>query len=69
MNLHTIDTPALIIDEVKMDANIAKMSDKAKSLGVTAGKLPNARFGLLRGLPLSLRSKKPKSLLRTASPT
>ena len=35
MNLHTIDTPALIIDEVKMDANIAKMSDKAKSLGVT----------------------------------
>lgn len=35
MNLHTIDTPALIIDEVKMDANIAKMSDKARSLGVT----------------------------------
>ncbi len=35
MNLHTIDTPALIIDEVKMDANITKMSDKAKSLGVT----------------------------------
>ena len=35
MNLHTIDTPALIIDEVKMDANIDKMSDKAKSLGVT----------------------------------
>ena len=35
MNLHTIDTPALIIDEVKMDANIAKMSGKAKSLGVT----------------------------------
>ena len=35
MSLHTTDTPALIIDEVKMDANIAKMSDKAKSLGVT----------------------------------
>ncbi len=35
MNLHTIDTPALILDEVKMDANIARMRDKAKSLGVT----------------------------------
>ena len=31
----TIDTPALILDEAKMDANIARMRDKAKSLGVT----------------------------------
>ena len=35
MNLMTIDTPALILDEAKMDANIARMRDKAKSLGVT----------------------------------
>lgn len=35
MNLHTIDTPALILDEAKMDTNIARMRDKAKSLGVT----------------------------------
>lgn len=34
MNLHTIDTPALILDEAKMDANITRMRDKAKSLGV-----------------------------------
>ena len=35
MNLMTIDTPALILDEAKMDANIARMRDKATSLGVT----------------------------------
>ena len=35
MNLHTIDTPALILDEAKMDTNIARMRDKAKALGVT----------------------------------
>ena len=35
MNLHTLDTPALILDEAKMDANIARMRDKAQALGVT----------------------------------
>ena len=35
MNLNTIDTPALILEESKMNANIARMRDKAKSLGVT----------------------------------
>lgn len=35
VNLHTIDTPALILDEAKMDTNIARMRDKAKALGVT----------------------------------
>lgn len=35
MNLHTLDTPALILDEAKMDANIARMCDKAQALGVT----------------------------------
>ena len=35
MDLLTIDTPALIIEESKMNANIERMRDKAKSLGVT----------------------------------
>ena len=35
MDLLNIDTPALILDETKMDANIARMRDKARSLGVT----------------------------------
>ena len=35
MNLLTIDTPALIIEESKMNANIERMRNKAKSLGVT----------------------------------
>ncbi len=35
MNLHTLDTPALILDEAKMDTNIARMRDKAQALGVT----------------------------------
>jgi D-serine deaminase-like pyridoxal phosphate-dependent protein len=35
VNLHTLDTPALILDEAKMDANIARMRDKAQALGVT----------------------------------
>ena len=35
MNLHTLDTPALILDEAKMDANIARMREKAQALGVT----------------------------------
>lgn len=35
MNLHTLDTPALILDEAKMDANIARIRDKAQALGVT----------------------------------
>ena len=35
MDLLNIDTPALILDETKMDANIARMRDKARSLGLT----------------------------------
>ena len=35
MDFLIIDTQALILDEAKMDANIARMRDKAKSLGVT----------------------------------
>jgi len=35
VNLHILDTPALILDEAKMDANIARMRDKAQALGVT----------------------------------
>ncbi len=35
MNLNTIDTPALILEESKMNANIARMRNKAQSLGVT----------------------------------
>ena len=35
MNLHTLDTPALILDEARMDTNIARMRDKAQALGVT----------------------------------
>ena len=35
MDLLNIDTPALILDETKMDANIARMRNKARSLGVT----------------------------------
>lgn len=34
MNLNTIDTPALILEESKMNANIARMRDKAKSLEI-----------------------------------
>ena len=35
MDLLTIDTPALIIEESKMNANIERMRNRAKSLGVT----------------------------------
>ncbi len=35
MNLLTIDTPSLILEEGKMNANIARMREKARSLGVT----------------------------------
>ena len=35
MDLHSIDTPSLIIDEPKMQRNIDRMADKAKSLGIT----------------------------------
>lgn len=35
MNLLTVDTPALILDEAKMNANIERMSNKMKSLGVS----------------------------------
>ena len=35
MNLLTIDTPSLILEEGKMNANIGRMREKARSLGVT----------------------------------
>lgn len=35
MDLHSIDTPSLIIDEPKMQRNIDRMAEKAKSLGIT----------------------------------
>ena len=50
MNLMTIDTPALILDEAKMDANIARMRDKATSLG---GLQPYQRLKKLKNLPLT----------------
>ena len=35
MDLHSIDTPSLILDEPKMQRNIDRMAQKAKSLGIT----------------------------------
>ncbi|MBO7173751.1 MAG: DSD1 family PLP-dependent enzyme [Burkholderiaceae bacterium] len=35
MDLYQIDTPSLIIDEKKMQRNIDRMADKAKTLGLT----------------------------------